>query len=218
MQEMLLGLGDRGETYAHPYGDRFLGEVTTTELITGTALATAIGLTAGVATIESSWLHFETQEGSTLYVMRNPCRHTVSWDQLHARGAVFGTRELTIKGRRFKVRLLKGANSDPALSGGNRDPERSWGSEWNRLLYPVTKPTSREEELPTYPFSGEGILFGSWAGYNQVSVYSLCQETLITDPDLCLVCGASGVTVHTTTPKSNANWIISWRPVLELVE
>src|SRR5690606_33437971 len=104
-------------------GSAFLGEVPVTELISGDALAAAIGLTTGTAQYsDEPWLHFiDPVDGLTKYVAKKPYRHTISWDQLTAINAVYGDRTLVIQGNTYKVRLLKGANSDPYVGGGGYD-------------------------------------------------------------------------------------------------
>lgn len=49
MNEMMLSIGGGEGDYEHPYGDRFLGEVSVNRMITGNALASHLGLTAGTA-------------------------------------------------------------------------------------------------------------------------------------------------------------------------
>src|SRR5690606_4437313 len=106
MKEMLMSVGGGdGEWVVPPpniYGDVFLGEVPASEFITGGALASAIGLTAGTAhNTNEPWLKF-VLDGKTLYVAKKTFRRSITWNQIHARGAVFGTRTVVIQGNTYK--------------------------------------------------------------------------------------------------------------------
>ncbi len=118
---------------------KFIREVPASEFITGAALASQIGLTAGTSQhSDAGWLHFEL-DGKTLYVAKKPYRHSASWDQINARGAVFGTKTVVINGKTYKVRLLKSVASGDMYTGSDvvYDPVEAYGSEWNRLFYPI---------------------------------------------------------------------------------
>ena len=95
----------------------FFGEVAA-NLINGEDLCSLINLTAG--TLQHSgepWLKF-ARNGRILFVHKKTIRHTVSWDNINAAGAVFGDKIITINGVRYIVRLMS-------------------TSEWNALMYPV---------------------------------------------------------------------------------
>ena len=103
MFEIMLG-GGKSKTGG---AGMFVGEVPASEFITGVELATAIGLTAGTPMADAGWLHFkDTVDGRTKYISKKPLRSHISWDHIHSRGAVFGTRTVVIKGDTYKVRLL----------------------------------------------------------------------------------------------------------------
>ena len=202
----------------------FLVEVPASELMSGTALASAIGLTAGTAQNSNEpWLHFEL-DGKTLYVAKKTFRHSISWNQINARGAVFGTATVTIQGDTYKVRLLKGANTDPAnVSGGSWDHPGTHGSEWNRLMYRISgKPFSNASNT----LASEGIAEGDWAQYSEAALniavgngrYSWCQETLISDSANRVDRGRNGVSYLSLTSASSSNSLYGWRPCLELVD
>lgn len=203
--------------------DLFLGEVSTDRLITGDALATQIGLTAGTAFNSTEpWLQFLTKEGQILYVAKKPYRHSVSWEQIHAVDAVYGDKEITIGAKRFKVRLLKGASSDPGDREQGRDAVGSWGSEWNRLFYPLV-PNPNPGDIP--PVSGEGIRYGQWANYTEAELgigdglghYNWHQEKT-TQAGYGVVRGYFNVNFYLTARLlSYAYPQDGWRPVLELI-
>lgn len=213
------------------YGDIFLGEYTVEQVITNTALRNAIGLVAGTNHSPSSgWLKFLTGEGLTLYVAKRPFSQGISWEQIHAVGAVYGTATVDIQGSTYRVRLLKGANSEVVSHSGSSsvlDPEWSWGSECNRLFYPLASDDPVLRRIPTYPFSGEGLEFGTWGEYTQrdidltdgTSLFSWCQEesrTGITSRRICRN-GAALARIHAYSSTDARNHLL-WRPVLELIE
>lgn len=164
-------------------GAGFYGEVPVSELITGTALASAIGLTAGTAQHSNEpWLKFNL-DGRTLFVAKKPYRHSISWNHISTANAVYGSRTIEINGETYKVRLLKGSATDPYVGGDGADLVGTHGSEWNRLFYPlIPNPVNK----PSYPISGEGLVYGAWMDYTETELvmvsaagngnYSYCQE------------------------------------------
>ncbi len=63
-----------------------------------------------------------------------PIRHSISWDQIDARGAVFGTGPLesvSIHGYNFTVRLMRGSGNDPTDSYADADRGSVWASDGN---------------------------------------------------------------------------------------
>lgn len=205
-------------------GDRFLGEVPVTALISGNALASAIGLTVGTAQFSNEpWLHFEL-DGQTLYVAKKPYRRSINWNALHAANVIYGGKTVVINGETYKVRLLKGSATDPHGGGVGWDTPGSYGSEWNRLFYPlIPNPTNS----PSKP-SGEGIVYGSWANYTEPDLvmvstagngsFQWCQEVAATNAARRVLRGGGGVSGSGLVTASDVNAIYGWRPVLELVE
>lgn len=204
-------------------GVSFLGEFPANGFMNGAALASAIGLTAGTAQHSNEpWLKFNL-DGKTLYVNKKSYRHSISWDQINAVGAVFGTATVTINGLTYKVRLLKGAASDPIYGGGAlHDPVQSWGSEWNRLMYPlVPNPTNK----PSSGISGEGIIYGASANYTETELNLVsssgtgraiwCQES---SGGSRVFRGSVGLSFFNLYTSSGVTTATGWRPVLELVE
>lgn len=96
----------------------FFGEVTTANLISGEDLCAAIGLTAGTPQhSDEPWLKF-ARNGKVLYVAKKTYRHSISWNDINAVGAVFGEAVVRIGNTSYVVRLLS-------------------SEEWNALIYPV---------------------------------------------------------------------------------
>ena len=206
---------------------KFIREVPASEFITGDALAYHIGLTAGIAQhTDSPWLHF-VLDGKTLYVAKKPYRHSVSWNHINAAGAVRGSRTVTINGSVYKVRLLKSvATGDIYAGGAGFDPVGTYGSEWNRLMYPIHSGKHTDAGNPS-PVSKEGIRFGTLAQYTDTDLlvhhtvgngsYSWCQETPSSSTGSRICRGHFGVSYLTWSPTSNVNSAYGWRPVLELI-
>lgn len=203
------------------HGDIFLGEVPASELIDGETLAATIGLTAGTAQFpDEPWLHYKTRTGKTLYVAKKPLRHSATWDQINARGAVFGTSVVVIGGKRFKVRLLKGADVDPTpVASVSYDPVGTSDSEWNRLIYNVHNGIHADSNNQTPP--------GTWPLYSDTDLVvntggngrrSWCQETNASDATRRVTRGRNGVSYFTFQSSSTTASLYGWRPVLELIE
>lgn len=211
--ELLAGTLDHG----------FFGETTSEELLTYETLASQVGLSAGVSQFntESLWLKFAL-DGKILYVAKKPCRHTISWDQIHAVNAVFGT-PVAVGSHVLSCRLLKGANSDPAANQTGYDVEISHGSEWNRLLYHASSSVSTEA---SNTLASEGITEGSFAQYSEAELvthrdfgngtYCWTQEVHEFGPTARVRRGVFGVSYLFWNPSSSANAGFGWRPLLEL--
>lgn len=209
------------ELYRNTVVDGFHGEVPTTELITGNALASLIGLTDGeVFHSTEPWLHF-TLDGKILYVAKKPYRWEISWDILSAVNAVNGSRIITVAGNPYKIRLLKGANADPIGEPTSRfNPESAWGSEWNRLMYRIAAGN------PDDVFDS-GEPHGDWAQYTDEDLIltsnfgngynTWCQEAG-PNGSTYVQRGGEGVTWLSESLSWNAGSANAWRPVLELVE
>ena len=205
----------------------FLGEVGVTDFIDGLALATQIGLTAGTAQHSNEpWLHFILDDVE-LYVAKKPYRHSLSWNQINAAGAVFGSRTVVINGREYKVRLLKSAVGGDVYTGSNGyDPVGVYDSEWNRIMYPIHSTEHTDTNNPS-PVSGEGIRFSSLAQYTDTDLvvyytagngsYNWCQETPSADSTRRAHRGGTGVSYLAWTAASHVERHFGWRPVLELV-
>jgi hypothetical protein len=96
----------------------YFGVATSAELISGDALATLIGLTAGTSqNSDAGWLKY-MYNNDLLYVAKKTIRHSISWNDINAVNAVFGDRNVQIGDHVFTVMLLS-------------------TGDWNRLIYPV---------------------------------------------------------------------------------
>jgi hypothetical protein len=148
----------------------YYGETTYAQLITGDALATAIGLTAGTSQNSTAgWLKFwvgptaacnrhQPGTGYVLFVAKKPLRYTVSWDHINNARPVDGSgAQITIGSLNYKVRLLTGADADPSTYtyGTTCAQNPGEGSEWNDLLYRI------HTDTPNCATPAEGMPGGS---------------------------------------------------------
>lgn len=204
----------------------FYGEVPTSQFISGNALATAIGLTKGIAINSAQpWLKFALN-GKILYVAKKHFRHTVSWNDLNAVGAVYGTKTVVIGGKTYKVRLLKTSIIDPTPEPWN------WaaviGSEWNKLIHPIhvkagTQNWYRNEGVdPDVPNWGINYTDADL----ETNVYtSICQEREGFDNDYMILRGYPKHPEYPNHDASSSDSVhgderyndVGWRPCLELV-
>ena len=225
----------------------FYGEVASTDFITGDALASAIGLSAGTSQHNTSdWLKFASN-GQVILVPKLTFRHSVSWEQIYQAGAVYGDDTngsnpsgaarlqdavVTVDGFDYRVRLLRGAGADPTVQGADGlwygyDIDLSHGSEWNRLLYPIHSGVHTDANNPTTHSDPNATPFGSWASYSDADLlvhnsfgngsYSWCQETNGDNTDNRVIRGYNGVSFFFRNTATATNAFYGWRPALELV-
>lgn len=199
----------------------YFGEVSSSELITGDDLAGVMGVTAGTSqNNDVTWLKFYI-DGKILFVAKKSIRYSISWDSLDQANVVNGDEVTVINGRVFRVRLLKGLGPDTTgYVNDSHDNAATYGSEWNRLMYPVSI------DIPNYPKTSQTI--DNWAHFPQddssdglnISLgngrRSWCQETNPSAPANRVYRGNS-VTYLSSNTSSTTGTNYGWRPVLELV-
>lgn len=188
--------------------DRFLGVKGASNLISGPDLAAAIGLQAGEAIYSGSgWLHFETREGKTLYVARQPFRRALSWYAINACGAVDGTSEIQLTDRRrFKVRLLAGGGSNPFQGVPGTEPQGTEDSEWDRLIRMVR--TVSDTEVCPVPITEVSLC---------LDIATWCQEVGKLSGEMRVYRGGHTPDILAVSPAHTTNRLYGWRPVLELI-
>lgn len=208
----------------------FFGEVPASELITGDALASTVGIAQGVSQFsDTPWLKF-AYEGNIQYVAKKTVRYSISWDAIAQAGAVYGDggsqgdATVKIKGNNYKVRLVRGANGMTAIA---RDYNYHL-SEWNRLMLPIHENVNNDGW--SYPNNvGEDDVVALWGdGYSDRDLVTnhtennggltWTQETLHGIPSSRFARGFFGVLGATVTNSSVDLSNRGWRPVLELVE
>lgn len=220
-----LPLGPK-ELIAGSSSQGFFGETMPSDFITYESLATELGLSAGVSQYneESIWLKCML-DNRTLYVAKKPARNTISWNDINNRNLVYGTRTVTIDGFNFKVRLIKGASSDPTDTPLGYDVAGSYGSEWNRLMYPLHSGVHTNVSNPATHSDPNADPFGAWASYSDLDLgvgdntpYTICQEVHTGRISGRVARGLSGVTRLLNDSSTGSQYLVAWRPVLELVE
>lgn len=231
MLELLMGFGVKGggsvpgpsELVAGTLEQGYYGEVSASEFIDGVTLASEIGLTAGTAfNSNAGWLKFSL-DYKTLFVAKKPFRYSISWNQINAVGAVFGTTQVTIDGKLYKVRLLKGRGDGLTTSVAEGfDAKPTWGSEWNRLMYHVSgKPFANARNT----LASEGITEGDWAQFSEAELstyytygygsYCWCQDSAGTGAAVMI--GTLGVSYLSYSALGVSTMGNGWRPCLELI-
>lgn len=133
MLEMMLHAGKRNAGFKFGNVEQgYYGLVQPEDFISGSSLATAIGLTGGtVANNTEGWLKF-SYYGKTLYIAKKPFRTNVTWADIYTAGAVYGNNSygrvysggasklqnttVVIGGKTYRVRLIKSAATDPTAT------------------------------------------------------------------------------------------------------
>jgi hypothetical protein len=216
-----LGLFNR-PIIASDGGVDWYGEVSSVDLIDGVSLASLIGLTEGIAQhSDAGWLHVGL-DGQELLIAKRPLRYNLSWDSINAVNAVYGNRTVEINGQQYKVRLPKGANSDPTSTDTGFDVPHSHGSEWNRIFYRLTNDTyldDRNTKASEEPFThlarySEADLILDYRVPEPNGSYSWCQETM---GSYRVIRGALGVSHLGRLTPSTVSSNRGWRPFLERV-
>lgn len=201
----------------------FFGELTTNDFIDGITLANAISLTSG--TVHKSfegWLKY-SYNSKILYVSKNLFRLGSSFTSIYAVGAAYGTddtgvypsgtpviqnKRVTIQGFNFRVRLIRGSNTDPHGSNiYNVDaPTGVENSEWNRLIV-----NSINGTLASYTMANLGM--DSNSNLNISATYSTtCMERHPHGPGRVW----RGARTINTLGSLVGDVGSGWRPVLEL--
>lgn len=204
----------------------FFGEVTSAELISGDDLALECGISEGTSQNSTGgWLKF-AWEGNVQFVAKKPFRHSISWNAINTAKCVHGNagdKTVVIGGKTYKVRLFKGALTDPSRYDL---PDRgAMGSEWNRLMLPIhiqakdkswAYPAYVESDIPYWgiDFTDEDLLTHNSFGNGS---YSWCQEVSNDNPSGRVYRGHGGVSYSGRSASSSASAYNGWRPVLELV-
>lgn len=207
----------------------FFGEVSASELISGTDLASLVGISQGTSQNSTvGWLKFAWQ-GKILFVAKKSFRSATSWDHINSANAVYGGKTVDIDGLTYKIRLMKGALTDPCEY---EDPDRgAHGSEWNRLMLPIHEkaideswdyPEYVENDIPVWSHNLGSGNQGMYTDEDLLTHYdhgsgsrSWCQETRKDDAASRVLRGYGGVSHSNSYASSGAYGLLGWRPCLE---
>jgi len=207
----------------------FFGEVSASELISGDALASLVGISQGISQHSTAgWLKFAWQ-GKILFVAKKTFRYSISWDHINSANAVYGDKTVKIGGLTYKVRLLKGASQDPTGAHGGAICH---GSEWNRLMLPIHQeainknwvdPNSVESDIPVWSHNLGAGNQGMYTDEDILTHYdygsgsrSWCQE-VAEKATFRISRGYYGVSFSNSSTSSSTDAYYGWRPCLELV-
>jgi hypothetical protein len=145
MLEQLLVSGNQApasddSNLPFPAGTPFKGVVSAKNFITGSQLASQIGLTAGVSiNSDAGWLHFVEDNGYNIYIAKKPLRAALTWPAINT--AQTG-KEIIIGGKTFLVEFMTGMKANN-LAASNANG----GGAWDRYIYNVYA-GERANQLP----------------------------------------------------------------------
>lgn len=220
-------------------GNRFLlngnmqqgwfGEVLTSDFINGEELARLIGLTAGKSQYSNEpWLKFAYM-GKIEFIAKKTFRYSISWNDINNVNAVTGNKTINIKGKKYKVRLIKGKTEGMQNDRNSQYGAINYGSEWNKLLLPIhegapsnwnNSQASNNQNVmsPTQDwevnYTDDDLLMMNNNGTN--GCYSWCQE-YGNSTSTRLYRGQYGVAYSQCYDSARNGNLYGWRPVLELI-
>lgn len=183
----------------------FIGEVTSADFITPTALMTAIGVSGGTAPSDPTpnWLKF-VDNGKTFYIAKKPMRLALLWETLNTAGAVKGTKVITFGGNQYKVRLMTG--------GDGSDPTSVGGGEYDNYFGRTTVNYKGSANDRWAAYSNADV---AWVGGTATGELTLCQEKYGTNGPLTR--GYPGFNGVWYQAPNSTHGGYGWRPVLELI-
>lgn len=214
----------------------FFGEVPSSELITGDALASQVGISQGNSQHSAAgWLKF-AWKGKILFIAKKPIRNSISWDAINTAKCVYGDsgdKTVEIGGLTYKVRLMRALepSNDPKTVASAYDGTVNHYSEWNRLMCQIHEQAiDKSWDYPDNIENDIGILehnlgSGRQGMYSDADLVvksgdgkaSWCQE-MGTSTSRRLHRGYLGVSHSGYDTSSYTGSYYGWRPVLELVE
>jgi hypothetical protein len=217
------------------YNYGYFGSIASASFINGTALKTAVGLSAvTIINVTPKWHKF-ARNGKVIFVPENPLTGgSVSWQQLYNAGVVFGSNDngpynaganvnqnaqVTIGADTYRVRLMRGYNDDynvfpPASTVA--EPVETFTCEWDDFVYPLSLFVPAVQRMSNRANLANAALYG--AGNYLVAV----QEKTVSGASAnCLVRGNAVATRNGITQRNYIGYTsatVTWWPVLELIE
>lgn len=184
----------------------YQGIVTSASLIDGLSLYNLLGVTnTGKVAIQpdGGWLKF-VDNGKTFYIAKTPFFGAITYEQLNAIGAVYGTKVVNIGGLNYKVRLMTGATTNPGATAGG---------EYNDYFSRVTAkyPGAANDRWANLSDADVG-----WTGGTGNGELALCQEANSANGGW-LTRGYPGFLGVWYQIANTTHAGYGWRPVLELV-
>ncbi len=213
-QSVVPGPTDLVGSYSRAAGQLagYYGEVPESQFVTANQIRALSGAAGTAVNTNTSWLKFYI-DGLTLFVSRVSLTYSANWDTLNSQGLIFGQKQVTILGKKYKCRSFKTLPPGQSQAGSIVA-----GNEWDRLLSNISTETGLARQEGTK--WGSNLFTPSQLGFNQGSGdYVLCQEV---NTDLAnrvwmrgfnSVASAGGVFQNQSSSYNN----MGWRPVLELI-
>jgi hypothetical protein len=220
----------------------FHGLVPPAQVITRSALLAALGTNVFGASLTENdaepWLSFSIDR-KRLFVAKKPMCRNSTWKAIYEAGAVYGRddtgptgvsytgitptmqgKTVTIGGKKYRVRLLKGYPTNPAANVVGSQVAKTINSEWDRLFYSIAKarPAASVYTGPVFANFTDAELGivdkDAGEGYGG---YSWCQEHHLAGDGYRVCRGFYDTTMlyREVFDLNNAGW--GWRPVLELI-
>lgn len=206
MRTRSLGLGnivlqDGNDMYGY-YG-KYKGIATPNELI---ALS---DITQGITKNDQynnpnddiTWLKF-SHNYKTLFVADRTIHYSISWNHLNSKGLVLG-KVVDINGQKYLLRLLQGANINPASVAGGANSN----DEWDSLIVQFT-PNTEDSHWD----------FNDIVNVGNAGNRTICQETSSSNISNLISRGRTLLnTLETSVTKMIASSNNGYRPVLEVL-
>lgn len=123
----------------------YFGVVPYTSLIAGSALATTIGLTAGTAQNDTEGYLKFYWHGKIIYMAKKTFRHSLSWDHIYARNAIYGIDLGNVGKSNINT---AGFNFNVAIPTGNGKSIADDIQYWNNYLSDGGVPTLTDAFIP----------------------------------------------------------------------
>ena len=197
-------------------------------MITGDELAWKLGLAEGIDQYSNEpWLKF-AYLGRIEYIAKKPFRRSISKNGLLNANAVYGDRQIEIKGEKYKVRLIKGKVENQANDYWYNHKWEIKGlinhdSEWNKLMLPIHQNApdkwkfKSNVQSPTenwnIGYTDKDLI--THADYGNGS-FTICRESG-EDDSYSLIRGGYGVSNSSSILVESDYANYGWRPVLELI-
>ena len=172
------------------YFGRYTGIGTGAQISTFATIT--IGSTQFYPSTSIEWVKFGC-ENKIIFIAQKPIRKSVSWDDLNAKGCVYGTKIFTIDGITYKCRLVRIRNDDPGTTDGRellllRKLQGTWDSLSATDLHMIS-------------------------GLPPTGARCLAQET---QEGYSANCYGFDNSVGTQSKNDRQDWF-GWRPVLEVI-
>lgn len=196
----------------------FYGEVPTKDFITGDELAKRIGLTDGISQYSNEpWLKF-SYLGKVEFIAKKPFRHSISKNSLLNVGVVLGNKTITINGKIYIVRLIKGKREGLQNDNFNKEGVINQNSEWNKLLLPIHRNAPYSWKYP----NNVKVPTENWnIGYSDgdlIATYNVGKGSRCWCYEYNYFRGGPDITYSYLIDGYMGHGEFGWRPVLELAE